>query len=263
MEVPDSQLYLLLIAGLMALLVVVLTTFCFSLYYTNKGLHQKLKKHEAITGMNEKMLRMALDSQEDERKRIAKDLHDGVGVMLQAVRNTVHTLTKNVNETDKKEMHTLVDELTETVRSISWDLMPTTLERFGLVSAVEEFCKRMESKTPVSIRFIQNGTALPLDMNQQLLLYRIVQEAVNNAVQHAKASLITITFTWNDGCLWLTVVDDGIGFEYTPELKFRSTTRLGLSTMESRAHLLHAEIVFEKNKSSGSILTLKLPVYVG
>lgn len=263
MEATNSQLFLFVVAGILGLLVMVLTIFFFALYHNRKILQEKLRRKEQETEANEKMLRMALDSQENERKRISKDIHDGVGVMLQALRNTVHTITKGASEVDRKEMQTMMDGLTETVRSISWDLMPTTLERFGLVSAVEEFCQRMGVKTTVPISFTQKGTPLPLDMNQQLLLYRIVQEALNNAVQHAQASQINVNLEWKEGCLQLEVMDDGIGFDYSPGLKFRNTFRLGLSNLETRARLLHAELQFGKNKPSGCVLTLKLPVYVG
>ncbi len=235
----------------------------FVLYYKKRMLEEELKRKELEKDSADKMLRMVFESLELERKRISKELHDGLGVLLQALRATLHTVVKDVDENDKKEVQEIVDELTDTVRSISWDLMPTTLERFGLVNAVEEFCKRLCTKVEVSISFVQEGQPLPLDMNQQLLLYRIIQEAVNNALKHAHASSINVMMKWQEGNLFLSITDNGIGFDYSSQLKFTKTSGLGLTNLESRSHLLNAELTFARNNPSGTIVNLKLPVYVG
>lgn len=210
----------------------------------------------------EKMLRLTFENNENERRRIAREILDDVGARLQAIRNTIHTLAPDTVNQDKVELYQMLDLLTERVRSISWDLMPATLERFGLVSAVEELCKRASTATSVPITFRQEGSPLPLDIHQQILLYRTIQEGVGNAVKHAKAHAIEVGLHWSNGALQLTVQDDGIGFEYIPGQRFRFKPGLGLNIMESRAKLLHAQLSVKKNMPSGSILKLNLPVYV-
>ncbi|MBI1769370.1 MAG: sensor histidine kinase [Bacteroidetes bacterium] len=257
----SNPFFFLLAVGTAGMLVMAAAIVVFILYYQKRMLHEKLKQNQMEIDLQEKALRMTLESQENERKRIAKDLHDGVQAMMQALRVTVLTVIRDSSEQDKKEIQEMVNELTETVRAVSWDLMPSTLERFGLVSSVEEFCKRLNGKVAMPVYFTQHGSPLALDMNQQLLLYRIMQESVNNAIKHAKASKIEVTVNWQEG-LHLTVADDGVGFDFSPELKFKNSSGLGLSNLESRARLLHAELKFLKNTPSGCVVDVFLPISV-
>lgn len=254
----SNPFYLLLAVGTAGMLVMAAAIVVFILFYQKKMLHEKVKQHQMEIDYQEQSLRLALESQENERKRIAKDLHDGVQAMMQALRMTVLTVIKDSNDQDKKEIQDMVNELTESIRSVSWDLMPSTLEKFGLTNALEEFCKRLDGKITMPIKFTNQGSAQPLDIQQQLLLYRIGQEAVNNAIKHSRASKIEIKTIWNDG-LHLTIADDGVGFENSPDMKSKSSSGLGLNNLESRARLLNAELKFQKNNPSGSVVEVFLP----
>src|SRR5258706_3946643 len=254
-----NPFYLLLAIGTAGMLVMAVAIVAFILYYQKRMLNEKLKQHQMEIEHQENTLRMTLESQENERKRLAKDLHDGVQAMLQALRLSVLRVIRNSNDEDKKEIQGMVKELTETIRAVSWDLMPSTLDRFGLASAVEEFCKRLNGKVSVPIYFAQHGSPLAIDVNEQLLLYRIMQESVNNALKHAKASKIEVTLNWQEG-LRVTIADDGIGFDYSPEMKFKNSSGLGLGNLESRARLLNAELKFLKNVPSGSVVDLFLQI---
>jgi signal transduction histidine kinase len=249
----SNSFYLLLI-GTAVMLVMAAAIVVFILFYQKRMLHEKLKQHQMEIDHQEKSLRLALESQENERKRLAKDLHDGVQAMMQALRVSVLTVIKDSNDQDKKEIQEMVNELTETVRAVSWDLMPSSLEKFGLTNAVEEFCNRLNGKIAVPVHFTKQGTPQSLEMNQQLLLYRITQEAVNNAIKHARASKIEVNINWNHG-LHLTIADDGVGFNRDEKA---SASGLGLSNLESRARLLNADLKFLRNSPSGSVVEVAL-----
>lgn len=243
-----NPFYLLLAVGTAVMLLMAGAIVLFILYYQRRMLREKLDHQE-------KSLRLVLESQESERRRIAKDLHDGVQAMMQALRVSVLTVIRDADEKDKKEIQEMVNELTETVRAVSWDLMPSTLEKFGLTSALEEFCKKLNGKIEVPVYFSSQGDPFRLDTNEQLLVYRIAQEAVNNAIKHANASQIEVRMNWNGG-LQVAVVDDGIGFD--PSARINGSLGLGLSNLESRARLLNAELKFLKNNPSGSVVELFL-----
>jgi signal transduction histidine kinase len=251
----ENPFYLLLAIGTAGMLIMAAAIVVFILFYQKRMLHEKLKQHQMELDHKEKSLRLALESQENERKRIAKDLHDGVQAMMQALRVSVLTVIKDSSEHDKKEIQDMVSELNETVRAVSWDLMPATLEKFGLTSALEEFCKRLDGKIAIPVHFTKQGSPQSLDTNQQLLLYRIAQESVNNAIKHSKASKIEVSINWSEG-LHLTIIDDGVGFDHTT--KSTGTSGLGLSNLESRARLLNADLRFLKNSPSGSIIDVVL-----
>jgi signal transduction histidine kinase len=250
-----SPFYLLLAVGTAIMLIMAGAIVLFILFYQRGMLQEKLKQHQMEIDHQEESLRVALESQENERRRIAKDLHDGVQAMMQALRVSVLTVIRDADDSDKREIQEMVNELTETVRSVSWDLMPTTLEMFGLANALEEFCNRLNGKIPVPVHFSHQGLPFKLDTEQQLLVYRITQEAVNNAIKHAKASLIEVRMNW-DGGLHVAIADDGVGFEVSQP---NNSVGLGLSNLESRARLLNADLKFLKNQPKGSVVELFLP----
>ena len=105
------------------------------------------------------------------------------------------------------------------------------------------------------VHFSHQGSPFALDTDQQLLVYRITQEAVNNAIKHAKATVIEVRMNW-DGGLHVAVADDGVGFDLE---EFGGSTGLGLSNLESRARLLNADLKFLKNQPRGSVVELFLP----
>ncbi|HTH55831.1 MAG TPA: sensor histidine kinase [Cyclobacteriaceae bacterium] len=249
-----SPFYLLLAVGTAVMLIMAGSIVVFILFYQRRMLHEKLKQNQMEIDHQEKSLRLVLEGQENERRRIAKDLHDGVQAMMQALRVSVLTVIRDADEKDKKEIQEMVSELTETVRSVSWDLMPSTLEMFGLASALEEFCARLNGKITVPVHFSHQGSPFALANDQQLLVYRITQEAVNNAIKHAKASLIEVRMNW-DGGLHVAIADDGVGFDVAAS---DGSLGLGLSNLESRARLLNADLKFLKNQPKGSVVELFL-----
>lgn len=233
----------------------ILALFLLYLKQSNWPISKRTKQHQEDSGKN---LRVAMDSFERERQRIAEDIHNGMGALTQALRHTLYPLMKTADENDKREIISIVDQLTEKARTLSSELMLSSLERFGLMSALEEFCERSNKKVTLTT----SGNALPIDLTQQILLYRIVQEGVNNAMQHAHAKNICVHLNWIDGQLAITISDDGIGLPFTPDTKFRSTAGLGLANIMNRAKLLKANFTVSKNIPNGTLLTIKMPIYV-
>lgn len=245
------------ITGL-CLLVAIILIFVF--WQERRSVKKQLIRKQLESDYQQRMLRLALEGQENERKRVSKALHDDVGILLQTLRSTALSLTKNVSESDKNEIKNLVDQLNETILRISWDLMPTSLERFGLAEALEELCSRLSVREGMAITFTTTGSTTPLDKNQEILLYRIVQEALDNAIRHAKASVIELHFEWSEAGLCIDIHDNGIGFEMPKKNKLNiNQYGLGLFNIESRAGLLQGCVSFEKNEPTGTIVRIVLP----
>lgn len=254
----DSQIVLIITIASLVILLMAGTIVMFVIFYQKRVLTEKLKQQNMERVFDEKMIRVTIESQENERKRFAKDLHDEVGLMLQALNLTVAHIA---GEEDRKQIQEMVNEFTETVRRISWDLMPSSLERFGLIEALDELCARLTERGTVPIHFIKSVPLPVLDKNQEILLYRMVQEALNNALKHARASEIKLQLTCAEE-LTIRITDNGIGFEF-PNNEHRTPNQygLGLYNMESRARLLEGALRFEKNLPSGTHVVIQLPLH--
>jgi signal transduction histidine kinase len=228
----------------------------FVLFYKKRMLEARLREQHMEVVYQQKMMEAALESQENERKRLAADLHDGIGAMLSAIRMNLGTLarTESVSAETVQPVKTMLDETIESVRKISRDLLPSTLEKFGLTVALKEMCERFKSLTAVDIRYTEEGEAVDLEKTREILVFRIVQELINNALKHAHASAIAVQVIWK-GNLQISVADNGKGFSLDHQPK-----GLGLFNMQNRARVLRAEFVIEPNHPSGIKATLTVPV---
>lgn len=254
----DSQEILLFIAGAAILLLLLVAVILFVVFHQKKMMQEENKRQNLEIDYQKKMLKAALESQENERKRISKNLHDDVGMMLMTLRVNLNSLPKGDND----ELMQLVDETHESVQRISWDLMPSTLDNFGLFQSTQEMCERLSSDS-VKVSYGEEGKRLSMDKDQELLIYRVVQEAVTNALKHAHAMSINVNFQWSKNSLLLTITDDGLGFDLS-KMKNKISGRhgLGLYNLENRVGLLGGELTFEKNEPSGTVVSVVLPFVV-
>jgi two-component system NarL family sensor kinase len=226
-------------------------------------LQEQLHRQVLESGHRTKMMEVEMHSRENERGRLSKEIHDGVGVMLQALRATTFAVAKGASEEDRRELGEQINEITDTVRNMAYDLMPASLEKFGLRETLDELCAKLNRHNDVlQFAFTCEGPARTLDSWQQLLLYRMVQEATNNAIKHASATEINIDMEWSPVALTLSVSDNGKGFDFPAEdNKIMGRHGLGLYSLENRATLLGAEIKFNGNVPSGTVLRIYLPLH--
>jgi two-component system NarL family sensor kinase len=263
MSGPDESNVVILFAfGTSAMLMMVVGVVLFIVFYQKKMLQEQVNRQLMEAGHRQKMMEVEMQSRENERGRLSREIHDGVGVMLQALRATTMAVAKNASEDDRHELGEQINEITETVRRMAYDLMPASLEKFGLTETLDELCTRLNRfNQRTQFIFFSEGTEQTLDSWQQLLLYRMVQEATNNAIRHAQATEIRITMNWNTTALLLSVADNGKGFDF-PEKENEILGRhgLGLYSLENRSNLLGSEIKFQANKPHGTLLNIYLPL---
>jgi signal transduction histidine kinase len=153
----------------------------------------------------------------------------------------------------------MLDDTIDAVRQISRDLMPATLEKFGLGTAVRELAERLQATAHIQIGVVEMGTRTTtlLSRSQELMLFRIVQELLNNAIKHAQATYIEVVLAYGEG-VQLSVEDNGVGL--TREQRARSGLgSLGLFNVESRLQLLGANLAVEEQKTDGCKITVTLP----
>ena len=220
-------------------------------------LETKLKQRQMEVEYQQKMLQAELESQENERKRLAADLHDGIGAMLSTIRLKLGTLARmeNVPTDDIDQTKAMLDDTITSVRRISRDLLPATLERFGLSHAVKELCGQCTQVSGLPISFLEKGTPKEKKLTDQLMIFRIVQELINNAMKHAQPGTIEVVFDWEKN-FELTVKDDGSGFLI--DHARQSGRGLGLFNLDSRARLLNAQLSFRANHPKGTVAKLEI-----
>ncbi|MEO6686977.1 MAG: histidine kinase, partial [Dyadobacter sp.] len=265
MQNSDGLTWAILIATL-AMLMMAFFVILFIVFYQKRQLLQEKKLHEIEKDYQRLLLDTALNSEETERRRIAQDLHDDIGTMLSLTKLSLNQLSKLVAESGLKEdqimkkSQALVEETILHVRRITRDLVPTTLERFGLAAAIEEFINKLDISKDLKISFISNTEDSPRQSQKtELTIYRIMQELVNNSIRHSQCSMIEINLHVNSTIIELMVTDNGVGFE--PEaIKDNSLAGLGLLGIESRLAIVDGTINYEKLKMGGSKAFAIVPV---
>ncbi|MCY7292720.1 MAG: sensor histidine kinase [Ferruginibacter sp.] len=201
-----------------------------------------------------------LKGQEEERGRLAKDLHDGLGGMLSGVKMSFSNMKENMimdaSNTDafEKSITQLDNTITE-LRKVAHNLMPEALVKFGLKNAVEDFCRSMELSSKTKIICEQLGSDRDLGNSANVNVYRIVQELVNNAIKHAQASQILVQLTKSSDKVLLTVEDDGKGFDINT---LENATGIGYINLKQRVAYLNGKMDIETKPSQGTAVNIEL-----
>lgn len=251
----------LVLIGILGMFLLAVAIIVFFIQYQKKLSAQQEEIRIMETNYQRDLLNASLEAQEVERKRVATDLHDGMGSLLSAVRLYLKQISPQKeaikNEEILEEATYMVDTAINQARSISHDLLPTTLDRFGVLVALEDLCKRMQKINDLSVEISYPDTDLGFSKKQDLALYRITQELINNTLKHAGADLISIQFEELPGQIQLTYTDNGKGF--TLEDSQTAQLGLGLKSIKSRAQLLEGEMHMHSAPGQGFHFTLHLP----
>lgn len=199
--------------------------------------------------------------QENERRRLAQELHDGLGQSISAIGLNLNALEpelKSFNEKFKKiyeEVKAKLNETIEEVRSISRNLTPKILEDFGLERALEHLCETIDKSTMVKLNLSFHGDLSKADNVQALGIYRIIQELVNNALRHANPGNVEVHVTRGESEWIILVEDDGHGFNTSEKPK-----GMGLSNVRSRAEMLRGNLHIDSHERSGTTVSVNIPL---
>ncbi|PZR27438.1 MAG: sensor histidine kinase [Citrobacter freundii] len=211
--------------------------------------------------LHKEKIRAEIDTLENERKRIASDLHDELGPLLSAVKLQINNLESQDPDDkiliDKSSQH--IDTIIRRMREISNNLMPNTLLRKGLVKAIDEFIQSNIDTYKLSIKLIVDEE-MQLGLDKEINVYRIVQEIVHNTVKHAKATVLAIRISKQNNMFVLSTTDNGTGFDFFA--RSREHTGLGLRNLQSRAEIMGGEITCTTEKGKGTSYVLEIPLRV-
>lgn len=257
LEVSKKNFYLWMLS-LVLLLVISLLIFLFIIFRKNKKISvqriNEIKQKEELS-----LTKAILDGEERERERIARDLHDGLGGMLAGVKINFSTWSANHLDAEKdKEFYKILGQLDNSVselRHVARNLMPESLLNFGLETAINDLCE-FYTRKDLEIDFQAINIEKNLPLNIQLNIYRIVQELLANAIKHAEAANILLQCSQSGKNFFITIEDNGKGFENNAEQKAKS---MGLRNLRNRVDYLKGNMEISSD-NQGTTINIELNI---
>ena len=229
----------------------------------NKVLTLEADRRERDHILHSALVRRVMITQEDERKRISRDLHDHLGQKMTALRLRVEVLKNEIRENEEllehiQHLEQLARDVDAEVDFLAWELRPAAIDELGLEAALDNFVKEWSRHFEIASEFIAARSAQRrLAAAAEINLYRIAQEALNNVVKYANATRVNVTLAEEDDIIALVVEDDGVGFD--PEEEANRKQGLGLIGMGERAAILQGELKIESGNGKGTKIHARIP----
>lgn len=217
-----------------------------------------LEKTQLHTQFQEELLRTQLEIQEQTFKTISQEIHDNIGQMLSLAKLNLNTVDLQKEEKAAGKIGSakdLVSKAIQDLRDLSKTLNTDTIAAAGLLNAIEAELHLLQKTGALETHFLTSGTPVKLDAQKELILFRIVQEALHNVIKHAQASEVSVSALFEDGQFLLQIRDNGCGFEERSRPLFGS----GLRNMQSRSKLIGADWKIESGKTGGTAICITLP----
>jgi signal transduction histidine kinase len=217
-----------------------------------------IRYHRRYIRLQKDRIHAEIQIQENERKRIASDLHDSLGPLLSAVKLNISSIeiTQPDDQRVIQKTTKYLDEIIGSMRQISYNLLPNTLERKGLIEAVREFIAQVSNQQSLQIKlFVVKEAVVPKD--KEIHIFRMIQEIIQNTIKHANASNLQIGISSENKHVMILTKDDGQGFDIA---KVKSESGgLGLKSLESRCEILNGILSLESEPGKGTNCYIKIP----
>ena len=255
----DSEIILIFVCSATIIVVLAVLVALFVLIYQKRLVAQEMRLQKMQNDFQQELLQATIAEQERERSRLAKDLHDGIGSLLTGLKLnlTYQQSQANQNEDQKRflsEACTMLDTGISDVRRVSHNLLPVTLESFGLTQALREWIEPLQAASSLEIHFETSGRDRRLAPASELGLLRVIQELLQNTIRHAEAKTARLILTFEAGQIAVDYRDDGKGFDAS-----QHSAGLGIKNMQSRVHALGGTIQFNPEALPGFHAHLTVP----
>lgn len=233
------------------------------MFYVKKVLNYMFRLEETRAAADKRLLNTIIQTEESERRRLAKELHDGLGPLLSSVKLSVSALTPESKmgfQTEIiKNIILTVNESINTLKEISNNLSPHVLDNFGLPIAIQSFIDKLEQTGKIRFEFRTNISNKRFQGNTEIIVYRTVCELINNTLKHADASKVLISLDEENNHLLLLYQDDGKGFNQEM-LLLDENQGMGLSNIRSRINSLNGKFEIESWPGEGIIVTVEIKI---
>lgn len=255
-SIPEKELVAIILYISLFFIIVAVALIIFFYFSRKKIIQKELEKIDLILRYQKEQLHAIIVTQEEERKRIAQDLHDDISSKLNIVSLNSHLLTApNLTEAETAEITENIIALTtkalDNSRKIAHNLLPPVFEKFGLSAGIEELCEEFESSKAVKTYYKNEIDFDEKDIDRHLHVFRILQELMNNSIRHGKASEIWISFANNDGINICDYVDNGVGFNCS---NVENQKGLGMKNVDSRISFLQGTIEINSEINKGIVV---------
>ena len=253
----QNEVFILMGVGIFVMLLLAIAFILFFSFSQRKLQSEQLKAKEAELQYQENLLYGTIRTQEKERKRIAKDLHDDIGSKLNVIFLNMHRIERAAKKSPPiiemvTDIKGVINTTIDTTRRISHDLLPPTLEKFGLVEAINEMCEHLQNSDAVNIEFeVKQHDGRLTDKLTELNLYRIFQELINNSMRHGQAQQISIDLWLGPEKLKFEYRDNGKGFDLED---FDNKKGLGTQSIESRVKMFGGKMEMKSSKGEGVLV---------
>jgi len=235
---------------------------------SERQLSQRLDEAHHMQAQLRHLSHQLLQAQEEERKRISRELHDDITQTLVGINVQLETLTKatTLNPASFRRQiartQRLVEKSVNIVHQFARELRPTSLDDLGLIATLHAHMKEFTKRTGIRIRFatFTRGRIAGLDNTRRTILYRITQEALTNVARHANASVVEISLRKLPGALSLTIQDNGQAFEVARVLRAKKYGHLGVLGMRERVEMVHGQFAIESAPGRGTTVSAQIPL---
>lgn len=231
------------------------------LLYRNHNHKQEKYLQQELMRQQDLASEAILEAEENERRRIAADLHDGVGQMLSAVKLNLEGLTDRISITNSEDklvyekVKMMMDESCKEVRNVSHNIMPNALIKSGLGNAVKDFIDKVNSDR-LKINLDINGINEKLSSNVEIVVYRVIQECVNNVIKHADANKLDISIVKDIDGLNVTIEDNGKGFNVS---NLENSKGIGMKNIRTRIEYLKGTLDIDTKPGKGTLIAFYIP----
>ena len=255
------QWWLMILVSLLGVAAII-SVLLFRNYRQKQKLHQQ-RIAELETEKKLMATEAVLKGEEQERTRLAKDLHDGLGGMLSGIKYVFQNMKGNLIMTPENHQSfergmDMLDTSIKEMRRVAHNMMPETLVKFGLDTALKDFCNDINQSGVLKLTYQSIGMEkVTLEHTVAITIYRIVQELINNTIKHSAAKTAIVQLTNNEGHFLVTVEDDGKGFDISI---LKGSKGMGWSNIESRVGFLKGTIDLQSSPDKGTSVHLEIPV---
>jgi PAS domain S-box-containing protein len=222
--------------------------------YQYVAIRYEITERKRVEQELQKMMTKIIEVQEEERKRLSRNLHDGIGQNLYSHLITINRLLSEMDHPLLQQMQKEATQLIEEIRDISWELRPSVLDDLGLVPAIRSFLTRFSENYGIDVYF-DCVLSVRLNISIELTIYRIVQEALTNIRKYADVSEATVTVREMDHTVRVMIEDQGIGFNLSKQPR-----GVGLFSMDERARAVGGELTITSFLGEGTKVILEVPI---
>ena len=248
------QVTSLLWLGTIGMLLLALSLILFIIFHQRRVIRYQQKMQQMEMEQQNMFLLASIKLQEEERQRLAADLHDDAGPLLATARLYLSENMVNLEKADQLQSISsakqLIDESIQLIRNISHSLMPPTLKNFGLESALNDSFQKINGSGSLHVSCKFNNYSKRLKPDKELLIFRVIQELINNILKHSHATYINLTQVDLDENMLISLQHDGEGLTHEEFLRrSNSHAGLGLKNIQSRLKVINGNILFEEDSS--------------